>query len=410
MSTDMRKEFEEYVKKLTTAICKEILLEKLENICSNYTKEYKNLLKTSESIRKTRNSLEETITNANDLVKMVELDSSNSMKNISDNIRALEYTIKVLFDDMRELNAQSKKEFIDDLSLYIERYKDEVAVTFKNGCDNISGSFEGIITPEQLQEFIDKLEENTRESKELAVFINDTYKAEVEKSIKDLVQENKFKQAEIYVSISEYIQKIYLELEDTVGNANEIMNKRTREFTEIIKNQLTAFSKYLVKLLEDEKQIRQKEINRQAELIKQIGPSDEKMDMWFDKVNDLEQIVKNLESQNKENNNYLIEILNYYMKEQKDLEQKRIANQELIEKRAENLSWKIYMAFSNTMLLALFLLLIFFQKPWEVFGLKNSLIIVTVFFVISIVVCSLRGIIAKMIVKRRAKKSTQLYK
>lgn len=67
----------------------------------------------------------------------------------------------------------------------------------------------------------------------------------------------------------------------------------------------------------------------------------------------------------------------------------------------------MYMVFSNTVLTALFLLLIVLQKPWEVFGLQNTLIAAAVFAAVFLLEVILRRIISKALAKRQFKKQSK---
>jgi dihydroneopterin aldolase len=182
MATDMKEEFEAYVKKLTISIFKDILLKKMEKLCSKYEDEYEKYEQTSEKVLLASESLQGEIKKADEVVKNIDTNTKISLQSISQDIVKMENSTKEMFEEMREFHSQSKSDFIMELSNYIDKYKNEVAMTLDSGYEQISDKLAGVITPELLQEFIDKMEENTRESKEITMFINDAYKNVVEES------------------------------------------------------------------------------------------------------------------------------------------------------------------------------------------------------------------------------------
>lgn len=404
MASDMKEEFEVYVKRLTTAICKDILLEKMEELCSKFEDEYVNYVQASEKVLLASESLQGEVKKADKAVKNIELNTKNSLQSISHEIVELKNNNKILFEEMHILNSQSKSDFITELGSYIEKYKKEVAMTLDAGCEQISDKLAGVITPKLLQEFINKLEENTKESKELARFINDTYKTEAEDIIKKIILDSREAQEKINSTISVHVSKVLSDL-DHVKNLGDVeVSKKAKEFSDAIQRQVNVVVKYLTKLIEVEKQDRDKAIEMQTELVKQIGPSDEQMDKLNSRIKILEKNICEMEIKNEINTNKLQDTIKSYMDEQKALDQQRRTRQDLLEKRAEDLSWKIYMAFSNTALMCLFFLLIILQKPWDIMGVKNSCMIAGGLLIINLLVALLRKKIAEVIVKGKEKK------
>ena len=163
MTNNIKNEFEEYVKTLTEAICKEIFLERLEELCGEYEEGYKKIAGTA-----------------------------------------------------NEIGLISKK--IDEGSL------------------KISDKLDGVITPEQLTEFRKYLEENTKESKELANFINETYKSEIEENIRHIIAKNQQLQRDLNNSIAEHVKGILDKLDNAADVVNDKLLENARNFSEYTGN------------------------------------------------------------------------------------------------------------------------------------------------------------------------------
>lgn len=291
MTNNIKNEFEEYVKTLTEAICKEIFLERLEELCGEYEEGYKKIAGTA-----------------------------------------------------NEIGLISKK--IDEGSL------------------KISDKLDGVITPEQLTEFRKYLEENTKESKELANFINETYKSEIEENIRHIIAKNQQLQRDLNNSIAEHVKGILDKLDNAADVVNDKLLENARNFSEYTGNQ----------------------------------------------KKNIERFISENERQNAAYNKQLQDTINSFMREQKELEKRKFQNNERIEKSIDNLSWKMYMMFSNTVIMLLFVLLIIFQKPWEIFGYKTSIIVASSLFTVFLFMIFLRRGIAKIIVKHREKKQVNKLK
>ena len=114
-----------------------------------------------------------------------------------------------------------------------------------------------------------------------------------------------------------------------------------------------------------------------------------------------------MEADNDAKNMHLEAVLNEYIRKQSELDQKRYLEIESIEKRAEALSWKMYITFTNTLLVCILGLLIFLQAPWERFGVRATVIVTIVFASLIVMFISLKRIVAKSIVKRKVSKNVK---
>lgn len=488
MATDIKEEFEDYVKKLTTAICKEILLEKMEQLFKKYEEESVKLCEASKNVLIAGESLQKEVKFADTTVKKIDADTGNILQDISQDIVSMEDNINMMFEEMRELNLESKHDFITELQGYISNYKKEIAeaidqgceqisekvllaeeslqkevktadeavrdtvntlqgisqnivsmednvkMTFEEmqksnvesshnfivelnnyisnykekiaetidwGCGQISDKFAGAVTAELLQEFMDKLEENTKKSKELASFVNDTYKEEIKKSIREIISDNKAAQDQIHDSINAHIQKVLDDLAIAKKACDTAISRQEKAFSESTNQQIAVFAKYLNKFLLADKESKEKALDLQSELIKQIGPSDKKMGILDSRIDAIEKQITEMKNENTEKTNLIIKSFNNYMEEQKALKKNQYANQELVEKCSENFSWKIYMGFSNLLLTGLFVMLLVLQKPWEILGTGYTIGIAVVFISITLLVWFLRRKIADKIVEHK---------
>ena len=165
MNNDLRKEFEDYVKKLTTAICKDIFLEKLEELYQKYKEEYERYSEASSIVQVAGKELNNGIKDTEKLVKDISININQAIKEINTNIASVEANTKRLFSEMKVFNDKKAEEFIIGLANYIDGYKKEISTVFEESEKKISDKLAGIITPEIMREFLHNLQESTAETK-----------------------------------------------------------------------------------------------------------------------------------------------------------------------------------------------------------------------------------------------------
>lgn len=156
----MKEEFEEYIKTLTTAICKDIFLEKLEKLCGEYEKQNENYSRISKLADEKVNILSDEVKNAEGMLNDFEEKSGESFTAINNEFKRIEDYTNQVFMQIEELNDKKHTEFIENLSDYIEKYKQDFSVIMDNEYKKISDKLAEIITPDMLQDFIDELNEN----------------------------------------------------------------------------------------------------------------------------------------------------------------------------------------------------------------------------------------------------------
>lgn len=404
MNNNMRNEFEEYVKKLTTAICKDILLEKMEELYGKYESEYQKMETSTKSVVDASKDLQKETKKVDATIKEISGNTQNVLNRISADIEVMETNNKTMFAEVRKLNNENKEQFITALGNCIESYIDDLATTFEQENEKISEKLAGIVTPEDLQDFVDTIEENTRTSQELVSFIDSTYEREIEETIKMIIENTKKAQETMNGEIDLFVKKVLEDLESATVSTENKVSQQAQIYAELLNEKMVLFQKELSKLMDEEEQRREGYLQKQVELVKQIGPSDDKIQQLADEVTRLEQIVVKMWKVNTESQKRLQETLFKYINEQKEIERKKQDNVRLIEQKGESISWRIYMAFSNTIILCLFAIVIALLKPWEIWGIKYTVIIVTIFITVVFMTVFLGRFAANAIAKHQVKK------
>lgn len=302
MADELRGEFEEYVKKLTTAICKDIFLRELKDLYGRYETEYKKYAEVSSNAENASRNLSEEVSKVTAFLKKTEENTKWTTKSLEGSIRKIEGHTFQLFQELKRANEEKNAELLSGLASHIEVYKDELARIFSEGYSRISDKLAGVITPEILQDFLTSLDENTRETKELASFIDGEYKQEIEKSIAGIIENNRKAMEVTNADVTAIVKKMEQEMKKAQSDAVRSIERKTAEYIKTIEDKKTAFQQYLEKMFQEEHAIRSKELQKQKELIRQIGPSDEKMNELKSKVARLEQLVNEMEKKNESAN------------------------------------------------------------------------------------------------------------
>lgn len=409
MENNLRDEFEEYVKKLSAAICKDILLEKMEELFEKYEIEYSKLEISTQCIVDAGNELGEETRQADKTIKEINKTTKNMLKSISSDIAVMESNNKKLFDEMRNLNDDNKKQFIEDLSKSIEYYKDDLLLIFEQENAQISHRLGDVIKIKDLKEFSEVIENNTKKSHELVSFINNTYEREIEKSIQNIINNTKNSQDKINNEISDYVKKVLKDLGSATSFTENKISRYGQSYAELFEKKMALFQNEFKKMKEEEKCQRETYLEKQVELVKQIGPSDEKIQQLTDQVIKLEQFVFNMNKRNSENQKLFQDNILNRLNQQAELERKKADNKHLIEQKMDNISWRIYMTFSNTMIICLFAIMVILLKPWEIWGIKYTIIITAIFISIVLLVSCLRKCIARAIAKSQVNKYAQKF-
>lgn len=367
MNNDMRKEFEDYVKKLTTAICKDIFLEKLEELYQKYKEEYERYSEASSIVQVAGKELNNGIKDTEKLVKDISINTNQSIKEINTNIASVEANTKKLFSEMKVFNDKKAEEFIIGLANYIEGYKKEISTVFEESEKKISDKLAGVITPEIMREFLYNLQESTAETKKMVEFINEGYKTEVESSIRNIVQVNSKAMEDTDMKISKYVKKMTNDLLISQQEVTNSLEQKVKGFEDYTSKYMAAVAQYFGKLAQTEKENRDLAIEEQKKLIEQIGPDNKKMELLEQKVLRVERAVHELEREQEIYNEKLVGMLEQLSEEQKKFENQQ--KKELIE-----LKNSLQRSNGNAMILLVFVLYVVF----EVFGLLGVVIAIMI--------------------------------
>lgn len=360
MNNDIRNEFEVYVKKLTTSICKEIFLEKLSELYQKYENEYIRYSQTTSLAEQTSRIL------ANE--------AKTINQSLDEKISHMESNTKQLFADMKVFNEQKQDDFIIALSNHVNGYKQEVSSIFEEGNKKLSDKLHGIITPEILQHFLDSLNENTEETKRLASFVGEEYKNEAVKSIKAIVQANADAMELTNKTVLSYAEKMTKELQDSQISVYKNIEEKTKNTEDYISRYVSSIEQYFTKLIESERNARKEVLQEQRNLIAQIEPSEEKIEQLILSVNRLESISNNIQKSNVE----FLTKMKELSKEQKDAKQLQKENEEESKKEIFGVLNSIYLNTGIAWGFALFFLLLFVYNEYGFTGSIVTVIIMSI--------------------------------
>ena len=137
-------------------------------------------------------------------------------------------------------------------------------------------------------------------------------------------------------------------------------------------------------------------------MIKEIWQGDGRIRLLQEKLNLLQQTMEEMDSQNAKYSQDLSGQLVAYREEQNALEQKNRERPVDMVGRIP-LGWRVYMAASNTLILFCFGVVAYFLLPWELLGMKDTLLAVVVFMFV--IVCQAAGILGFKKVRKSAKKA-----
>ncbi len=424
MAAELRDEFEDYVRKLTTAICKDIFLEQMQQLYTKYESGYEKYSAAVEKATRAGASLEKEVHAVDQSIANLTKDVQMSLETISRDIGVMESSTDDLFHEMKRLDDEARTGMAQELDSYIEKYKSGITQTFTEGCMQISDKLAGVVTPEILQQFADSLEEHTKETKEMVSFINGAYKEEAEKGIRQMVEENLGAQRKVDAAFSERVNRLVVRFGEAEQAAQAAMEKKAQEVSDRVTRQAATFAQYLAKLLEgektrreealerqmermkelleDEKAGREEALERQMDMIKEIWQGDGRIRLLQEKLNLLQQTMEEMDSQNAKYSQDLSGQLVAYREEQNALEQKNRERPVDMVGRIP-LGWRVYMAASNTLILFCFGVVAYFLLPWELLGMKDTLLAVVVFMFV--IVCQAAGILGFKKVRKSAKKA-----
>lgn len=339
MKNDMRDEFEDYVRKLTKSICEDIFLEELKNLYEKYSEIYGRYSESVSIADESSKKLEQEANNAKKFLDSIDHKTQGAIEQLEEHTEQMQEYSKHLFSEMETLKKSEKEEFISDLSNIIDAYKGEISRIFKEGDKKISEKLAGVITVEDLEKFRLSMEANTKETKELAAFVGDEYKSEVEKSIKSIVDNNRKAMEETNSTVSTYVEKLIKEFDVAKKSAEDTLDAKSKNYVETTSKYATAIATYFNKFLQSEKAERAAAIEEQKKLISQIGPSDEKMQQLEKRVANIEKAVSEIKNENATQIQKIGQVLNAFYSKQEEYERQK--QEAILQIRKENEDLKI---------------------------------------------------------------------
>ncbi len=370
MSKNLHDEFEEYVKKLTVEISKEIFLEQLKKLYVSYDNNLKNTMAFSANLNHAVQDLSEGVQKAGSTVLQVQQDSKSSLNAIELQIRQVETHTEELFANIRKLDEDDRQALLNDLAVFSMQHTDTIRAIMKDSCNNIDSKLKQIITAEQLQQFRTALEQNTQSSQQLADYVNNVLTGEtdnglerIHKAMEGAVTEQL---AMIDKMVKQTLEKGEKEFTDVINAAGDnlieqlrvwLKNQKTEWddlFTEHARlvEQLSPKKKEVEQLVSSGLEIKLTAKQQQNELQRGIT----QLNYINDRIQNLENSVQSFINRSQSNDTRLYTVVE---------EQKRQLQQE-----EENLkTLKLFVLCSSTLTLILLVLLIFSQPPSLLWGI-----------------------------------------
>ncbi len=410
MSDNLRDEFEEYIKKLTVEISKEIFLKQLEDLYTSYEENLQNTIQTSANLRDAVSDLSHGVQQACDTAAQVQEQSSSSLQAISNQITHMEAQTSDLFASMKRMNQKDRQTLLDELNAFGCQYNAAVQEIMTVSCTNISQRLSGVITCEQLQQFRTVLEQNTKESLQLANYINGVLKGEADRGMEQIRQA-------VNRTLDTQLQTINTRLSAVDSAVSQTLQARTEEISAIMLTSEKQLAVQLGEFQRKQKAAWASALEQQTKLVEQIGPDKQQVELIATNTlhiakntDTIEERVKQQQDELIRSNRNLQEATDqiYEMRKAMEEMQKQFEGsvQMLVMKadmdrraaRSEQIAHKLYTAFGSGMTLILFALLLVFQKPWKTFGLLPVLCATSIAAIVFLLVYLLGGSVARLIV------------
>ena len=443
----MKKQFEEYVKELTMAICDKILLTRLEELVKDISINNKGIEEKTDEINKLYNSIYDDVNTVNEVCSNIPSSSDlnefrSSFKEFCEVEENIHNDINIVLEDILHSMKDNAKQIGKD-SVQIGNFY--TGITVAN--ESISEIYRDIPTKADLRQFREAFDEFKEIEKRISEYIGEKYISEIDSAINAIILNNNIAQMEIDNSVSAGIQKSIDRIKGYTDKANQIVINSANDFATQTSASNTHFQRLM---LETEKKI----IDAFNELIKRldigaVSASDtilknadefakftreqkrniEKMventdkrntefaeslkhgmDLFVDKIkNELEGFTKETKFELEQFKNESREEMRQY-KMSVENEMKKILNEKNnIERREENLSWKLYMMFSNTIISLSFIMLVLTQRPWEVLGTARTVIGFGIIVGLFLIMILLRHAISKLMVDKSEKRKQRKF-
>ncbi len=377
MSQNLRDEFEEYVKKLTVEISKEIFLKHLQELYVSYDNNLQNTLKVSANLQEAVQDLSAGIQTASNIASQTQQDSKASLQKIEAQIRRVEAQTESLFTSMRKLNEGDRKAMLDDLAEFSKRHSDMLNQIIINGCGNIDDRLSHIITAKQLQQFREVLEQNSQSSQRLADYVNSILTDKTEEGLQHI-------QEVMDEGIQTQMRRVKDQLTTIDETIEQILKTQGDTFSDVIASAGDKLAERLRVLLQNQENEWKRMLKEQAELIRQASPDKKAVEQLASSGREIEMIARRQQKElelgrkNLEDAEKRIKILEESMDDfikraqANDERLKELVTEQQIQlhQAEENRKFqKLFVQCSSALTLILLVLLIFFQNPSFFWGL-----------------------------------------
>lgn len=330
MANEMRVEFENYIQQLTETICKEIYLKDLQELCQKYREQLDDCKELyQEHTKLEQDGVAQTKANLERLDEIKVLLDEN-LGQIHTNLQNFETEYDAILAkyslEVNKVNEDLRDAFFKDFSNIAEEVKSKLLADMSSSRTELEDSMQsvtqtmkealsGVITAENLDTYVAKMDESTSKIEQGLSMLNDGYQ-------------------EVFVGYSKKLdayQQEQLEKYRTMAESyvREGMDRVSERFDILAKEQTSAIEEKLP----DKNEIVQveKEISQMCEKI-------EKMQISYEKK--LSRLVRILERNEK------------------------VRAREDVERRQDRREI-YYLEISNTIMLIMLCLLGFMMKPWE---------------------------------------------
>lgn len=386
MSQNLHDEFEEYIKKLAVEISEGIFWQHLQELYTRYDDNLKNTLEISAGLREAVQDLSKGIQTAGSTAWQAQQDSKALQQKIEVQICRLEEQTENLFTHMQRLDEENRKAMLDDLVEFSQRHANRICQIMEKSCRSIDSQLSQSITAEQLQQLRIVLEQNTQSSRQLEDYINGILTDKTEESLQHI---QKVMDRNIQIQIG----RIKDQLATIDGIIGQILKGQGNTFSHVIASAGNQLSEQLLALLQTQKGEWERTLEERADLIRQAGPSKEKVEQLVSSGQAIEQIVKQQKDElargrrNWENAGERIKKLERSMDsflKQAQINDKRF--KELAEEQQKQLqqaekdrkTQTMFILCSSILTVILLVLLIFFQPPsffWGIVMILSAFII-----------------------------------
>lgn len=356
---EIKDEFKQYVAELTETICKDIFMSRLEEICKKYENlvlQYQQIQSEYDKVTQSVSSNNQQLTSNNQQLNQAALkveeatrdldvftsEINATIKHMDSEIDGFKDKMNLMFEQVAKDSNLNRNEFVNEVQSEFDQQKKQFDDIFVKGCKSIETELKSIVDAARLKEFMDRVTSNTNEMKVMADFIRGTYKEEVAGSIQEILKNTQEKQECLNAYMEKKVQSLTEDIDKIKGLSKAEIDSKMEAIQQKLQEQEKSFVQRLSNVLLDEKY--------------------DRTQLYEEHVGFLTIEKESLVEQHMELKNTLI----MYQARFEEIEEKYKRN---------DASWRIYLTGTINFIIVLFGINIVLQKPWEMFGMQNSLIL-----------------------------------